>query len=108
MNRLFKVERVGAENRMTKKKITVEPLSLRLRGFTVGELLTKEFMGQLKKELPNAVIGHIAISFEGSKESIHVSHNEEETTTNLEYVDIEGYDPKLIQGVARVIERVLG
>lgn len=92
---------------MSNKKITVEPLSLRLRGFTVDELLSKEFIETLKKEFPNAVVGHIAISFQGSEESIHVSHSEEEKSTNLEYVDIEGYDPKLVQGVARVIERVL-
>jgi hypothetical protein len=99
---------VGEESKMPNKRITVEPLSLRLRGFTVGDLLSKEFIDQLKKELPNAVIGHISISFEGTKETVHVSHDEEETTTNLEYVDIDGYDPKLIQGVARTIEKVIG
>jgi hypothetical protein len=37
-----------------------------------------------------------------------VSHEEEEKSTNLEHVDVEGDDPKLIQGVARTIEKVLG
>lgn len=93
---------------MMGKKVTEEPLSLRLRGFTVDDLMSKEFIEALKKELPNAVVGHIAISFQGTEEGVHVSHEEEDTSTNLEHVDIEGDDPKLIQGVARVIEKVVG
>jgi septum formation topological specificity factor MinE len=93
---------------MARKRVTVEPLSVRLRGFTVDDLFSKEFIEALRKELPNVLVEHIGIAFQGSEDYVEVSHSQEDKKTILEYVDVEGNDPKLIQAVARAIEKGVG
>ena len=88
-------------------KITVEPLSIRLRGFVIEELFSKEFVAVLHEEMPTSVIGHFGVAFQGDTAFVEVSHSKDGLIIDLNYVDVEGNDPKYNQGVARVIERVL-
>ena len=89
------------------RKITVEPLCLTMTGFIVNDIISKEFIAELKKEFPSSIVGHIAIVFTDSKRIIAISHDREEGKTNLKRVNIEGSDPKLISRMAEVLKRVL-
>ncbi len=89
------------------KRVAKEPFGMRLRGFSVDELFTPEFLKALKTDMPTAIIGHFAIGFSDSKEQVSVSFDVKEGKVITDYVDVGGTDPKPIQAVIAVIEKVI-
>jgi hypothetical protein len=88
------------------RQITEELLSLSLTGFKVEDLFSKEFISELKKDMPTAVIGHIGIRFTDSANALSVSHDVRNGKIMTERVDVEAYVPKLAPRLAQVIKKV--
>ena len=88
-------------------QINVEPLSYRMTGFKVEDLFLKEFVAELQRELPNSIIAHFCIGFTDSKDIISISYDRVEGKFNLERVDVEGTDIKLVRPTVEVLKKVL-
>jgi len=93
---------------MTSRKLAVEPISFGITGIKVEDLFLKDFVAELRKELPNIVIAHFCIGFADSKDLVAVSHDRRDGKYTLERVDVEGTDVKLTGCVLEVLKRVLG
>jgi len=89
------------------KRVVTEPMCMRLRGFSVEDLFTAEFLKALKVDLPTAVVGHFAIGFTDSKDQVAISFDIKDGKLITDYVDVEGSNPKPIQSVVNVIQRVI-
>lgn len=92
------------------KKISVEPLSYGMSGFKVDDLFSKDFIGELKRQMPTSVIAHFCIGFTDSKNIVAVSHEREEGKILLERVLVEGDGAdaeKNIKNVVAVLKKVL-
>lgn len=89
------------------KKITVKPISFGISGFKVEDLLLKDFMGELKRELPTSLIGHFLIGFSDSKDLVAISHDRVEGKFKLDRVDVEGTNAEFVSRVVEVLKKVL-
>lgn len=95
---------------MNEKRIGVEPLSYGMTGFRVDDLFSKEFIEELKKEMPTSVIAHFCIGFTDSKNIVAVSHDRIEGKFILDRVDVEGNGvdaDKRIKCVVEILKKVL-
>ncbi len=101
---MFRAVSQGAIN--ASGKVTSEPLSIRMRGFTLDKIFSQAFISELKASQPNAVIGHFAIGYSDSSEIVSVSHDRKDGKNILDYVDVEGSDPIRIRGIVEVLEKV--
>jgi hypothetical protein len=86
------------------KQIDVKPISYGLTGFKVEDLLAKDFMAKLKKEMPTSIIAHFCIGFSDSKNIVAVSHEMIEGKFDLERVYVEGEGANSEQKVNCVVE----
>jgi len=92
------------------KKISVAPLSYGMTGFRIDDLFSKEFIAELKKEMPTSVIAHSCIGFADSKNLIGLSHDRIDGKLMLDRVNIEGDGleaEKRIKTVVEILEKVL-
>jgi len=71
------------------------------------DLISKEFMSELKKDLPNIVAGHLMLALEGEDKIVALSHHRKGKKTKLEFLDVEGDDPDFILKVTKAIQRVV-
>jgi len=95
---------------VNEKRIGVEPLSYGMTGFRVDDLFSKEFIEELKKEMPTSVIAHFCIGFTDSKNLVSVSHDRIEGKYVLDRVDIEGDGAdadRRIKCVVEILKKVL-
>lgn len=92
---------------VSEKKITVEPISFGMTGFKVEDLLLKDFIAELKRELPTSLVAHFCIGFTDSKDIIAISHDRYEGKFKLDRVDIEGSNAELVNRVVEVLKKVL-
>ena len=90
-----------------RRPITVEPLSFGMTGFKVEDLVLKEVLAELRRELPTVVVGGLVIGFTDSKEMVAIAHDRREGKYNLERVDVEGTEVKLIGRVVEVLKKVV-
>ena len=93
---------------MSTGKLEVESVSRRVKGITLGELISKGLFEELKKELPTTVLGHIYFGFTDSDKIISVTHEVKEKKVNLDFFYLDGNDPKMVESVLKVMERVAG
>ncbi|MCJ7423692.1 hypothetical protein MUP01_05425 [Candidatus Bathyarchaeota archaeon] len=89
---------------MNEKRIGVQPLSYGMTGFRVDDLFSKEFIAELKKEMPTSVIAHFCIGFTDSKNLVAVSHDRIEGKFILDRVDVEGDGVDAEQRIKSVVE----
>ena len=89
------------------KQITVEPISFGMRGFKVEDLLLKDFVAELKKELPTSLIIHFCIGFTDSKDIIAISHSRLDGTYKVDRVDAEGTNAEQVSLVVKVLKKVI-
>lgn len=92
---------------MSRKQITVKPLSFGMTGFKVENLFLKDFVAELKREFPTALLVHCAIGFSDSKDIIIIGHDRREGKYNTKRVDVEGSEAKSVGRVVEVLKRVL-
>ena len=95
---------------MGEKRIEVAPISYGMTGFRVDDLFSKEFIEELKREMPTSVIAHFCIGFTDSKNLVAVSHDRVEGKYTLDRVDIEGDGAgadKRIKCVVEILKKVL-
>ena len=86
------------------KQISVEPSSFGMTGFKIEDLLAKDFIAKLKKEMPTSIIAHFCIGFSDSKNIVAVSHELIEGKFDLERVYVEGEGANADQKVKCVVE----
>ena len=86
------------------KKICVEPLSFGMTGFTIEELFSRDFVAQLNKYMPTAILSHFCISFSDSKDMVSVSHDTIEGKTSLDRVYVEGDGKNAEQNIKSMVE----
>jgi len=89
------------------KQLTVEPISFGMRGFKVDDLLLKDFVAELRKELPTSMIVHFCIGFTDSKDIIAISHSRLDGTYMLDRVDAEGTNAEQVARVVKVLKKVI-
>jgi len=89
------------------KRISVEPLSYGMTGFKVEDLFSKDFIVELKKEMPTSIIVHFCIGFVDSKDLVSVSHNRRDGKYVLDRVDVEGPEIGPIKRMIEILRKVL-
>lgn len=89
---------------MNEKRIGVQPLSYGMTGFRVDDLFSKEFIAELKKQMPTSVIAHFCIGFTDSKNLVGISHDRIEGKFVLDRVDVEGDGADAEQRIKSVVE----
>jgi len=89
------------------RRIGVEPLSFGITGFKIEDLFVKDFITELREELPTSIIAHFCIGFIDSKDIVAVSYDRRDEKYKLDRVDIEGTEKKQIEHVVEVLKRVL-
>ena len=90
-----------------RRQVAVEPLSFGMTGFKVEDLISKDVIAELRRELPTAITAGLVIGFTDSKEIVAVAHDRREGKYNLERVDVEGTEVKLIEHVVEVLKKVV-
>jgi len=89
------------------KQIIVKPISFGITGFKVEDLFLKDFLGELKKELPTSLIVHFCIGFTDSKDIVAISHDKMDGKFKLDRVDVEGTKAESIKRMVEVLKKVL-
>lgn len=93
-----------------KQKLTFEQLGVRIRGLTLGELLSGEFIQQIKKEMPEAVFIHVAMGLKSEGDLKILSLNHEVSRNkgiNMDYLDVEGDDTMLVNRLVDIIKKTV-
>jgi len=91
----------------TNKQIKVEPLSFGMTGFKIEDLFLKNFVTELKKELPTSIIAHFCVGFLDSKDIVAISYDRRDEKFVLNRVDVEGTEKKKIESLVEVLKKAL-
>jgi hypothetical protein len=87
------------------KILASEPASFVTTGFSVADLLSKEFLTELKKEFPKAIPAALIISMEDPKGIVSISQEMSESKVKGDSVEIDGSEPKYVQRILEVLKR---
>jgi len=87
------------------KVIATEPASFMVTGFSVGDLLQKDFVTEITKEFPKAVVAAIIISIEDPKGIVSISHPLKDGKIQSESVEVDGSEPKFVQRILDILKR---
>ena len=91
------------------EKLTVEPISFSVKGIKLDDFISKEFLSELRKELPEAVADGLIFYFPEGEHHVQITPRSiHDGELVLEPVDIEGDDPRLTATVMNVVKKVFG